>query len=166
MYDKKSYWLSKCIGKKLRCRREKVTVAESCTGGWIAKVLTDIHGSSKWFERGFIAYSNEAKQQMLGVQAATLAYYGSVSKQTVSEMVLGACKAASAEYGIAVSGIAGPNGGTLTKPVGTVWFAITGPDRQIFTYLNMFSGTRSTIRGQSVIRALQVLHDQFLRNFS
>ncbi len=107
MNDQQLQQLSQRIGEQLKKREATVTAAESCTGGWIAKVFTDISGSSAWFERGFVTYSNEAKQQMVGVQAATLAQYGAVSEQTVREMAQGACNAAGAEFGIAVSGSCG-----------------------------------------------------------
>ncbi|KAA5965180.1 nicotinamide-nucleotide amidase [Pantoea sp. M_9] len=163
MNDEQLQQLSRQIGEKLIARHASVTTAESCTGGWIAKVFTDISGSSAWFERGFVTYSNSAKQQMAGVQASTLARYGAVSEQTVREMVVGACQAAQAPYGIAVSGIAGPGGGSADKPVGTVWFALAGPEG-IFTQRCVFAGDREAVRRQSVAWALQTLLDQFLIN--
>lgn len=163
MNDEQLQQLSRQIGEKLIARHASVTTAESCTGGWIAKVFTDISGSSAWFERGFVTYSNSAKQQMAGVQASTLARYGAVSEETVREMVAGACQAAQAPYGIAVSGIAGPGGGSADKPVGTVWFALAGPEG-IFTHRCVFAGDREAVRRQSVAWALQTLLDQFLIN--
>lgn len=163
MNDEQLQQLSRQIGEKLIARHASVTTAESCTGGWIAKVFTDISGSSAWFERGFVTYSNSAKQQMAGVQASTLARYGAVSEETVREMVVGACQAAQAPYGIAVSGIAGPGGGSADKPVGTVWFALAGPEG-IFTQRCVFAGDREAVRRQSVAWALQTLLDQFLIN--
>lgn len=163
MNDEQLQQLSHQIGEKLIARHASVTTVESCTGGWIAKVFTDISGSSAWFERGFVTYSNSAKQQMAGVQAATLARYGAVSEQTVREMVTDACQAAQAPYGIAVSGIAGPGGGSPDKPVGTVWFALAGPAR-ILTQRCVFTGDREAVRRQSVAWALQTLLDQFLIN--
>jgi len=164
MNDEQLQQLSHRIGEQLKRRQATVTAAESCTGGWIAKVFTDISGSSAWFERGFVTYSNEAKQQMVGVQDTTLQQHGAVSEQTVREMATGAAKAAAAEYAIAVSGIAGPEGGTPDKPVGTVWFAIVGPEGRVLAQRQIFAGDRDAVRRQSVVWALQTLLDEFLIN--
>lgn len=164
MNDEQLQQLSHRIGEQLKRRQATVTAAESCTGGWIAKVFTDISGSSAWFERGFVTYSNEAKQQMVGVQDTTLQQHGAVSEQTVREMATGAAKAAAAEYSIAVSGIAGPEGGTPDKPVGTVWFAIVGPEGRVLAQRQIFAGDRDVVRRQSVAWALQTLLDEFLIN--
>lgn len=164
MDDKGLQQLSRRIGEQLVQRQATVTAAESCTGGWIAKVFTDINGSSAWFAQGFVTYSNQAKQQMVGVQADTLARHGAVSEETVREMATGARRTAAAEYGIAVSGIAGPEGGTADKPVGTVWFAIAGPDGDVLTRRRVFAGDREAVRRQSVAFALQTLLDEFLIN--
>ncbi|MBY4890264.1 nicotinamide-nucleotide amidase [Pantoea sp. DY-15] len=164
MNDEQLQQLSHRIGEQLKRRQATVTAAESCTGGWIAKVFTDISGSSAWFERGFVTYSNEAKQQMVGVQETTLQQHGAVSEQTVREMANGAAKAAAAEYAIAVSGIAGPEGGTPDKPVGTVWFAIVGPEGRVLAQRQIFAGDRDAVRRQSVAWALQTLLDEFLIN--
>lgn len=164
MNDEQLQQLSHRIGEQLKRRQATVTAAESCTGGWIAKVFTDISGSSAWFERGFVTYSNEAKQQMVGVQDTTLQQHGAVSEQTVREMATGAAKAASAEYAIAVSGIAGPEGGTPDKTVGTVWFAIVGPEGRVLAQRQIFAGDRDAVRRQSVAWALQTLLDEFLIN--
>ncbi|MCW6031984.1 MULTISPECIES: nicotinamide-nucleotide amidase [unclassified Pantoea] len=164
MNDEQLQQLSRRIGEQLKKRQATVTAAESCTGGWIAKVFTDISGSSAWFERGFVTYSNEAKQQMVGVQDTTLQQHGAVSEQTVREMATGAAKAAAAEYAIAVSGIAGPDGGTPDKPVGTVWFAIVGPEGRVLAQRQIFAGDRDAVRRQSVVWALQTLLDEFMIN--
>jgi nicotinamide-nucleotide amidase len=164
MNDEQLQQLSRRIGEKLKMRQATVTAAESCTGGWIAKVFTDISGSSAWFERGFVTYSNEAKQQMVGVKGATLALHGAVSEQTVREMAIGASHAAAAQYAIAVSGIAGPDGGTAEKPVGTVWFSIAGPEGRVLAQRKIFAGDRDAVRRQSVAWALQMLLDEFLTN--
>lgn len=164
MNDEQLQQLSRRIGEQLKKRQATVTAAESCTGGWIAKVFTDISGSSAWFERGFVTYSNEAKQQMVGVQDTTLQQHGAVSEQTVREMATGAAKAAAAEYAIAVSGIAGPDGGTPDKPMGTVWFAIAGPEGRVLAQRQIFAGDRDAVRRQSVVWALQTLLDEFLIN--
>ncbi|HBB1262700.1 TPA: nicotinamide-nucleotide amidase, partial [Escherichia coli] len=110
--------LSEQVGLALKARGATVTTAESCTGGWVAKVITDIAGSSAWFERGFVTYSNEAKAQMIGVREETLAQHGAVSEPVVVEMAIGALKAARADYAVSISGIAGPDGGSEEKPVG------------------------------------------------
>ncbi|KNC07992.1 hypothetical protein AC790_18210 [Pantoea sp. RIT-PI-b] len=164
MNDEQLQQLSYRIGEQLKIRQATITAAESCTGGWIAKVFTDISGSSAWFERGFVTYSNQAKQQMVGVQVSTLEQHGAVSEPTVREMAVGAGKAAAAEYAIAVSGIAGPDGGTPDKPVGTVWFAIAGPEGRVLAQRKIFAGDRDAVRRQSVAWALQTLLDEFLTN--
>lgn len=119
MTDSELMQLSEKIGRALKARGATVTTAESCTGGWIAKAITDIAGSSAWFERGFVTYSNEAKSQMIGVSEATLRDNGAVSEPVVVEMAIGALRAARADYAISVSGVAGPDGGSVEKPVGT-----------------------------------------------
>ena len=164
MDDRQLQALSAQIGENLRQRNATVTCAESCTGGWIAKVFTDISGSSAWFGRGFVTYSNEAKQQLVNVQADSLAHYGAVSETVVREMALGARKAAQADYAISVSGIAGPDGGSEEKPVGTVWFGLAGPQDNVLTFQQHFSGNREAVRRQSVAWALQKLYDEFLIN--
>ncbi|MDE2311380.1 MAG: nicotinamide-nucleotide amidohydrolase family protein, partial [Betaproteobacteria bacterium] len=111
------------VGGLLKAQGLMLATAESCTGGGVAQAITDVAGSSAWFERGFIAYSNQAKQQMLGVSEATLNQHGAVSEATVREMAAGALQRSGAHVALAVSGIAGPDGGTPDKPVGTVWFA-------------------------------------------
>ena len=135
-------------------RNKKLTVAESCTGGWIAKVLTDLAGSSVWFERGFVTYSNQAKHEMLGVAEATLERYGAVSQETVAEMATGALKNSHADFSLSVSGIAGPGGGSEDKPVGLVWFAWVDKEGVISSAQKTFSGDRNEVRKQAVIFAL------------
>ena len=120
--------LAAVLAGRLTARNESLVTAESCTGGWIAKICTDLPGSSSWFERGFVTYSNASKQELLGVSARTLERHGAVSEATVREMVSGALRHSHAVWGLAVSGIAGPGGGSEDKPVGTVWFAWAGPD--------------------------------------
>jgi nicotinamide-nucleotide amidase len=131
-----------------------VSTAESCTGGWVAKVLTDIAGSSASFERGFVTYSNDSKQDMLGVKAQTLQKYGAVSEQTVMEMAQGALKNSRASLSMAVSGIAGPSGGSEEKPVGTVWFAWSKEGQTTITQVHHFAGERESVRLQSVKQAI------------
>ena len=116
------------LAARLVARNEMLATAESCTGGWVAKVCTDLAGSSAWFDRGFVTYSNQAKQDMLGVSATTLDTCGAVSEEVVTEMVNGALAGSRAGWALAISGVAGPDGGTAEKPVGTVWFAWGGPD--------------------------------------
>ncbi len=132
-----------------------LATAESCTGGGVAQAITEVAGSSKWFERGFVTYSNLSKQQMLGVSEATLIRHGAVSEATVREMVEGALARSSAQVALAVSGIAGPDGGTPDKPVGTVWFAWGVKDGLRASRVHYLSGNRSEVRAQSVEIALQ-----------
>jgi len=141
----------------LIARGDMLATAESCTGGWVAKVCTDLAGSSAWFERGFVTYSNEAKQEMLGVAAGTLASFGAVSEQTVVEMAAGALAHSRARWALAISGVAGPGGGTPDKPVGCVWLAWAGPDDWRLTRRCQFAGDRDAVRRQAVHTALQVL---------
>lgn len=131
-----------------------ITTAESCTGGWIAKILTDVPGSSGWFERGFVTYSNEAKQDMLGVQASTLQQHGAVSEEVIRQMASGALRNSRADVSVAVSGIAGPGGGTTDKPLGTVWLAWAAGENLKTLHVHL-SGERSRIREQAVELALQ-----------
>lgn len=144
------------LGELLLERAWTVTTAESCTGGWVAKVLTDVAGSSQWFTRGFVSYSNEAKTEMLGVRPGELAAHGAVSEHVVEAMVTGAALAAASELAVAVSGIAGPGGAAPGKPVGTVWFAWRAPDL-MRTRLERFDGDREAVRRQSVAVALDGL---------
>ena len=111
------------VAELLGANEQRLAVAESCTGGWLAKVCTDLPGSSEWFDRGFVTYSNEAKYDMLGVLAATIEAHGAVSAETVEQMVSGALSHSRADWAIAVSGVAGPGGGSEVNPVGSVWFA-------------------------------------------
>jgi nicotinamide-nucleotide amidase len=141
------------LGRRLQAAGLMLTAAESCTGGWIAKCVTDIAGSSGWFDRGFVTYSNGAKQDMLGVAKQTLAEHGAVSTAVAREMALGALARSAAQVAVAVSGIAGPGGGSVEKPVGTVCFAWAS-GRQIETAVEQFHGDREAVRRQSVVRAL------------
>lgn len=139
-----------------------VATAESCTGGWIAKSLTDISGSSAVFGFGIVSYSNAAKTSLLGVDPATLDAEGAVSEAVVTEMARGAIEKSGADLAVAVSGIAGPDGGTDEKPVGTVWFAWANgvaEEPVVTTERRSFKGDRETIRSQSVILALQSLRE-------
>jgi len=145
--------LAQQLGNILLAKGWQITCAESCTGGGIGYAITEISGSSNWFERGFITYSNQAKQDMLGLSASTLDRYGAVSAQTVEAMAAGAAKAAGAQCAIAVSGIAGPEGGSADKPVGTVWFAFA-VQAQLLSEKQVFSGSRAQVRQQAIDYAL------------
>lgn len=135
----------------------RLATAESCTGGWVAKVITDLPGSSLWFDRGFVTYSNAAKEEMLGVCPETLKVHGAVSEPTVREMVAGALARSQAQVAVAISGIAGPGGGSQDKPVGTVWFGWALPEGPISTLCRRLDGDREAVRIQSVRVALEGL---------
>ncbi|UJS23295.1 nicotinamide-nucleotide amidase [Thiothrix winogradskyi] len=143
------------VAAGLQAKGWMMTTAESCTGGWIAKLCTDLTGSSAWFERGFVTYSNEAKQDMLGVPAATLAEYGAVSEAVTAAMATGALLHSRAQVAVSVSGIAGPGGGTTTKPVGMVCFGWAAQDGKVRTATQYFDGDREAVRYQAVQYALQ-----------
>ncbi|WP_028310193.1 CinA family protein [Derxia gummosa] len=139
----------------LRARGWRVTTAESCTGGMIAARLTDLAGSSDWFERGFVTYSNDAKVELLGVPAETIAQHGAVSEATALAMARGALDRSLAQVAVAVTGIAGPGGGSAEKPVGTVWFGFVVRGQQPFAALRQFDGDRAAIRAATVAHALE-----------
>ncbi|HEY3858657.1 MAG TPA: nicotinamide-nucleotide amidase [Gammaproteobacteria bacterium] len=145
------------VGQRLKAKGQKLAVAESCTGGWIAKALTDVAGSSAWFERGFITYSNEAKLAMLGVRQASLDAHGAVSETVVREMAEGAADWSLAQVAVAVSGIAGPDGGSPDKPVGTVWIGWRWADGKLTSRHCLYTGDRESIRRQAVLGALDGL---------
>ncbi len=147
------------VGGLLKSHGLKLVTTESCTGGGVAQAMTGIAGSSAWFDRGFVTYSNLSKQQMLGVAEATLIRYGAVSEVTVREMVSGALEHSAAQVALAVSGIAGPDGGTPDKPVGTVWFAWGIKNRLIHTQRHQFDGNRNEVRAQAVRIALKGVID-------
>ncbi|MGB8516832.1 MAG: nicotinamide-nucleotide amidohydrolase family protein [Gallionella sp.] len=147
------------VGAALKSHGLMLVTAESCTGGGVAQAMTNIAGSSAWFERGFVTYSNLSKQQMLGVSAATLALHGAVSEATVREMVSGALAHSSAQVALSVSGIAGPDGGTPDKPVGTVWFAWEIQHAQRVSRVHHLHGDRAGIRAQALVIALQGVLD-------
>ncbi|HYL02780.1 MAG TPA: nicotinamide-nucleotide amidohydrolase family protein [Steroidobacteraceae bacterium] len=147
-------------GRQALAAGRRIVTAESCTGGWIAKALTDVPGSSQWFECGYVTYSNAAKMRDLGVAAATLERHGAVSEQTVREMAAGALRVSAADVALAVSGVAGPDGGTAEKPVGTVWLcaaARRGEALEVLTEEQHFPGDRAQVRSRSVQRALEML---------
>jgi nicotinamide-nucleotide amidase len=142
------------VGECLRTRGWQLATAESCTGGWVAKTITDIAGSSDWFDRGFVTYSNAAKQEMLGVGAGLIEVHGAVSASVVQAMVEGALAHSQAKVALAVSGIAGPSGGSPEKPVGTVWFAWGQMGSRPVTRRECFTGDREAVRAQAVHTAL------------
>lgn len=156
--------LAAALGQRLASHGLTLVTAESCTGGWVAKVVTDVPGSSGWFDRGFVTYADLAKCDMLGVSPETLDAQGAVSEAVVREMALGALARSHAQVALAISGIAGPGGGSTDKPVGTVWFAwalrgaIAGAavpgTQQVWTQLLRFAGNRDEVRHQSVRVAL------------
>jgi nicotinamide-nucleotide amidase len=158
--DPELYELSARVAHKLRAAERHIVTAESCTGGWVAKALTDVAGSSQWFERGYVTYSNAAKVRDLGVAPATLENFGAVSEQTVREMAEGALRVSGANVSLAVSGIAGPEGGSPGKPVGTVWFCAAarfGPTVDIIAEEKLFAGDREFVRSRAVQHALRLI---------
>lgn len=152
--------LGRQAGELFSSRGLRLVTAESCTGGYLSKVLTDIPGSSDWFECGWVCYSNRAKQRDLGVSAGTLATHGAVSEAVVLELALGALHAGGADRAISISGVAGPAGGTLRHPVGAVWFGQAARDEgrpRAAAQLRQWQGDRETVRRQSVGFALEWL---------
>lgn len=149
--------LSEALGSACRQRRLLLATAESCTGGWAAQAITHTAGSSEWFERGFVTYSNEAKVEMLGVRPKTLEQFGAVSQETAAEMAAGALKNSNAMISLAITGIAGPTGGSPGKPVGTVCFAWCRVGETAETDTAVFAGDREAIRRQAVVHALRGL---------
>jgi len=145
------------VSTKLHAKELLLATAESCTGGWVAKVITDLPGSSAIFDRGFVTYSNQAKQEMLGVSKKTLATFGAVSEQVVFEMARGVLRNSDADIALAISGVAGPSGGTSDKPVGMVCFGWIVFDGNAQAEIVYFDGNRDSIRKQSVEYALKGL---------
>jgi len=152
--------LAAMLGVALRRHGLTAATAESCTGGLVAGAITDIPGSSAWFERGFVTYSNEAKMEMLGVRPETLATHGAVSEATAAEMATGALTHSRADVAVAVTGIAGPDGGNPAKPVGTVCFAWARRNRAVDTDTRRFAGDRAAVRAATVEAALRGLIDR------
>jgi nicotinamide-nucleotide amidase len=156
------YKLATEVGMRLTARGYCLATAESCTGGWIAKALTDVAGSSGWFERGFVTYSNRAKSEQLAVEAALIAQHGAVSREVVEAMAKGALKYSPADIAVAVSGIAGPEGGSPEKPAGTVWFAWAIRDNgrhRVRSACDHFDGDRDRVRYAAVERGLAGILD-------
>ena len=151
--------LSEKLGLLLAEHNQVLVTAESCTGGTVASAVTDIAGSSAWFDRAFVTYSNEAKQEMIGVQLATLVEFGAVSEPVVIEMAEGALEHSNGTIAVSISGIAGPGGGTEEKPVGTVCFAWKALNGWNKVETHVFAGDRSQVRQQATHHALQVIYD-------
>jgi nicotinamide-nucleotide amidase len=155
MRERALYKLAVRVGTVLKRRGLMLATAESCTGGWVAEAVTMVLGSSGWFERGFVTYTHISKREMLGVKRKTLGRYGEVSEPTVREMVTGALAHSHAQIALAVSGIAGPGGGTPTKPVGTVCLAWGAKGRAPRSETRRFRGDREAVRRKSVEHALK-----------
>lgn len=147
--------LARQVGEALQLRNMRLATAESCTGGWVSKEITGVAGSSAWFDCGFVTYSDESKQRLLGVAAQTLKTHGAVSEATVLEMVIGTLAHSHADIALSISGIAGPGGGTPEKPVGSVCFgwALRNGDKHCSSA--QFGGDRDAVRAQAVAHALQ-----------
>lgn len=155
--NKNLHTIVKTVGEELRKKKLHLAVAESCTGGLVAAALTTIAGASNFFACGFVTYSNQAKEKILDVHELTLHLYGAVSENTAAEMAKGAMLKAQAQVGLAVTGIAGPSGGSARKPVGTVCFAWSQVDRPTYAATKYFEGDRDSIREQAVTYALERL---------
>lgn len=152
--------MAKALGERLLSMRQMLVTAESCTGGWIAKCMTDVAGSSAWFDCGMVAYSYEAKQALLAVRPQTLEQFGAVSRETVVDMVSGALVHSGATVAVAVTGIAGPGGGSDDKPVGTVWIGWKRRGGYARAEVFHFDGNRDAVRRQTVAAALRGLEIQ------
>jgi nicotinamide-nucleotide amidase len=159
MSDQVLYRLAEEVGAELKRRGLMLVTAESCTGGWVAEAVTMVPGSSEWFERGFVTYTHISKREMLGVESETLGKHGAVSEQTVREMVTGALARSHAQVAVAVSGVAGPGGGSPEKPVGTVCFAWGSTTRAPSAVTRRLPGDREAVRRQSVEHALKGVLD-------
>ena len=151
--------LARKLGRACKRRKVEISVAESCTGGGLAAAITRISGSAKWFDRGFVTYSNTAKKELLGVKQRTLKEYGAVSEPVAREMAKGVLRNSPSELAVSITGIAGPTGGTRDKPVGTVWIAWGARDGPLQSRGFQFKGDRVEVRKQSVAMAIQGLID-------
>jgi nicotinamide-nucleotide amidase len=149
--------LAEQVGRALLARHWRVASAESCTGGWVAKCLTDVPGSSQWFERGYVTYSNAAKAQSIGVSEQVIETFGAVSRPVVEQMAAGALHASGADLSVAITGVAGPDGGTIEKPVGLVWFALAVQAGTHLAHPHQFAGGREAVRRASVATALRLI---------
>jgi nicotinamide-nucleotide amidase len=152
--------LAQQVGEQLSRLNKQLATAESCTGGWVSKAITDIEGSSQWFDCALVTYSNRAKQDLLGVPKQTLEDFAAVSEQTVKAMVLGLLDRCNANIGVAISGVAGPGGGSDEKPVGTVWMAWAIPGEVVECVRFSFDGDRDQVRYQAVMEALKGVQRQ------
>jgi nicotinamide-nucleotide amidase len=155
--DEALVMLAAAAAAELKAHGRMLATAESCTGGWIAKLCTDLPGSSEWFERGLVTYSNEAKQELLGVKASDIHRFGAVSEEVAAAMARGAVEHSGADIAISTSGIAGPDGGTPDKPVGTVCFGWALPDDVVETEVHLFPGDRDEVRRATVAVAFEGL---------
>jgi nicotinamide-nucleotide amidase len=155
--------LARRVGARLKQKGLLLATAESCTGGWVAQVVTSVSGSSEWFDRGFVTYSNDAKREMIGVRVETLDRHGAVSEETAHEMAAGALTASRAQIAVAITGVAGPTGGTPQKPVGMVCFAWAVRGGAVDSTTQHFAGDREAVRRESVIFALQGVVDRVQR---
>jgi nicotinamide-nucleotide amidase len=147
--------LARTVGEHLKAAGAMLVTAESCTGGWVAQAVTSVAGCSEWFERGFVTYSDDAKRELIGVRPETLSRHGAVSEETAREMARGALESSRGTLALAVTGVAGPGGGSATKPVGTVCFAWADKDGGLKSETCNFHGDRESVRRQSVVHALQ-----------
>ena len=163
MSDERTRQLAEAVLAACRERKIKLATAESCTGGMVAAALTDIAGSSDVVERGFVTYSNEAKSELLGVPPPLIAAHGAVSAQVAAAMAEGALARAPVDLSVAITGVAGPGGGTATKPVGLVWLACARRGRQMVTETHIFSGDRAEVRVAATRRALELVLAAALR---
>lgn len=152
--DDSLFQIAKNVGSLLVEQHHKLVAAESCTGGWVSQCVTSVAGSSEWFDCGFVTYSNQAKREMLGVSGATLEQFGAVSEETVGEMAVGALRNSDGQCAVAITGVAGPGGGSPEKPVGTVWLAWQLEGSSLRTQRADLKGNRFNIRRQAVVMAL------------
>lgn len=164
-HQEKTQKLISQIAEILIKNNQKMAVAESCTGGGLAYVLTSAAGSSQWFDRGFVVYSNQSKQELLDVEPAAILEHGAVSEEVAIEMAEGVIDHSDAQVAISITGIAGPDGGTEEKPVGTVCFGLIVEDQgKIFR--ECFDGDRASVREQSILFALEKLHEMLCEEFA
>lgn len=155
--DEEIYRLSEQLGRLAQQGGRVLATAESCTGGWISQAITMVPGSSNWFDCGFVTYTNRSKEELLGVRGDTLERHGAVSEMTVREMAQGVLQRTRADCSVAVSGVAGPGGGSADKPVGTVWLAVASRDGTTQARCLHLDGDRDAVRRQAVITALRML---------
>jgi len=157
MFDQELKTISQKLAKQCLKRDICLVTAESCTGGLLSAIFTEIPGSSKWFDRGYVTYSNNAKIKILGVSEKNLNKFGAVSQEIANEMSLGALKKSEANLSISITGIAGPEGGSENKPIGTVFFSSAKQNKVLFEYKANFTGSREVIRRESILFVLNKL---------